>query len=408
MNVKKCANGHFFDADKYQLCPHCGASIENISNTSQQAAQVKREKNPAKRKREESTESIIKPMPQKTMGKTFGVFDEPEQTSRPEKSVRVAVGYNPSLKAEDNKKSQACPKCGKIISAQARFCKHCGLSLNEETKAPVSPSVTDKKPSYSNEKAVSAAPAHYHSKQLEVKEINDTCPFCGKEILDEDIFCIHCGKRLPQAKTPVIGENASEEPKAPPVIKNKPIPSVPAQNSEITKPSATSFSADSDKGAENISSSPTAGPSLEAAVKNAVSGSDGRTIGFFSMGSSDNTNTDADPVVGWLVCVKGKHFGESFQIAAGRNSVGRGASNKIVISDDNSVSREKHTWIAYDPRYRVFFIQPGESSGLSYLNGETVMETKKMAAKDKIEIGDGMYLLIPLCDDSFSWEDYMK
>ena len=29
MNVTKCINGHFFDADKYQLCPHCGAIASN-------------------------------------------------------------------------------------------------------------------------------------------------------------------------------------------------------------------------------------------------------------------------------------------------------------------------------------------------------------------------------------------
>lgn len=23
MNLQKCANGHFYDADKYQTCPHC-------------------------------------------------------------------------------------------------------------------------------------------------------------------------------------------------------------------------------------------------------------------------------------------------------------------------------------------------------------------------------------------------
>lgn len=407
MNVKRCANGHFFDADKYQLCPHCGASIENVSNTSQQATQGKRDKHPAKRKREESTESIIRPMPQKTMGKTFGVFDEPEQTFRPGKSVRVTAGYNPSENAEEKKAFRPCPKCGKTISAQARFCKHCGLSISEETETPVIPSVTDKKPSDSTDEAVGTAPAHDLSKQLEEKEHNDTCPFCGEEILDDDIFCIHCGKRLPEAKTPVWDENVSEQPKAPPVIETS-NPSRPAQNYDSAKPSADSFAAEPEKGAESVSSSSTAAPSLEAAVKSAVSGNDGRTIGFFSMGSSGNTNSDVDPVVGWLVCVKGKHFGESFPIAAGRNSVGRGASNKIMISGDNSVSREKHAWITYDPRHRVFFIQPGEGSGLSYLNGETVMETKKMAAKDKIEIGDGMYLLIPLCDESFSWEDYIK
>lgn len=406
MNVKKCANGHFFDADKYQLCPHCGASIENGSNISQQAAQEKREKRSAKRKREETTESIIRPMPQKTMGKTFGVFDEPEQPSHPGKSVRVTAGYTPSVNAENKTAFRPCPKCGKKISAKALFCKHCGLSLSEETKAPVSQSA-DKKPPVHPAASFDVAAVQDHSKQDKVNVDNLTCPFCGKEILNDDIFCIHCGKSLPKTKTNALDEKASAESKAPRAAEGVNTP-VSAPKYDAAKPAAKSFSADTEKTPEDISSSSSASFSLEAAVKSAVSGNDGKTIGFFSMGASNDTNTDVDPVVGWLVCVQGKHFGESFPIAAGRNSVGRGTSNKIVICDDNSVSREKHTWITYDPKHRVFFIQPGDSSGLSYLNGEIVMETKKLAAKDKVEIGDGMYLLIPLCDESFSWEDYIK
>lgn len=407
MDVKKCANGHFFDADKYQLCPHCGATIANASNISQQATQEKRDKRPAKRKREDTTDSIIRPMPQKTMGKTFGVFDETEQPSQPGKSVRVTAGYNPSVKPEGKKEVRPCPKCGKIISAKAIFCKHCGLSLSEEKKAPVSQTAADKMVPIHPAGSVDVSTAHDHSEQSKVKEDNLTCPFCGKEIQDGDIFCIYCGKQLPKTKTPALDENTSAESKASAVTKESNT-SVSAKNYEATKPSENTFSADTENKPENISSSSSASSSLEAAIKSAVSGNDGKTIGFFSMGASGDTNTDVDPVVGWLVCVKGKHFGESFPIAAGRNSVGRGTSNKIVICDDNSVSREKHTWITYDPKHRVFFIQPGDSSGLSYLNSEIVMETKKLAAKDKIEIGDGMYLLIPLCDESFSWEDYIK
>ena len=407
MNVKKCANGHFFDADKYQLCPHCGASTELNPNTTQQTAHEKRDKHPTKRKREETTESIIRPMPQKTMGKTFGVFDEPEQPVRPGKSVRVTAGYNPSVKVEDKKDYRPCPKCGKTISAKARFCKHCGLSISEETNTPLSSSDTGKKPPIHPTESTDVATAYDRSESLEVKEDTRSCPFCGKEILDDDVFCIYCGKSLAKATKPAFDVSASAVSNTSSDTEGSSAPAA-MQHYEETETSKAPASTDTDKKSESNSSPAPASPSLEAAVKSAVSGNDGKTIGFFSMGSSNETTNDVDPVVGWLVCVKGKHFGESFPIAAGRNSVGRGTSNKIVICDDNSVSREKHTWITYDPKHRVFFIQPGESSGLSYLNGETVMETKKMAAKDKIEIGDGMYLLIPLCDESFSWEEFMR
>ena len=407
MNVKKCANGHFFDADKYQLCPHCGASTELTPNTEQQETHEKKDKQSPKKKREESTGSIIRPMPQKTMGKTFGIFDEPDQPTRPVKSVRVTAGFNPAVKSEDSKELRPCPKCGKNISAKSRFCKYCGSSLLEETTDTVNRSVRDRDPSTGFVTSVSEVVTDDQSEQIEVKKETSSCPFCGKEILEDDVFCIYCGKSLTKTTNSAFDAGASEVAETPSVLE-EPTYASSVKHYEKAVSSEVSVSIDQDDETENKPSSVPASPSLEVAVKNAVSGNDGKTIGFFSMGSSNETNADVDPVVGWLVCIKGKHFGESFSIAAGRNSVGRGTSNKIVICNDNSVSREKHTWITYDPKHRVFFIQPGESSGLSYLNGETVMETKKMVAKDKIEIGDGMYLLISLCDESFSWEDYMN
>ena len=150
--------------------------------------------------------------------------------------------------------------------------------------------------------------------------------------------------------------------------------------------------------------------SLQDAVKKAVSGNEGKTVGFFSSGvkdSKDDIEVSNEPVVGWLVCIKGNHFGDSFNLYAGRNSVGRGETNKINISKDSAVSRNKHAWLTYEPKKRDFYIQPGEGSGLSYLNGETVMETKKLQAKDMLEFGNGLYILIPLCDETFTWEDYI-
>ena len=129
---------------------------------------------------------------------------------------------------------------------------------------------------------------------------------------------------------------------------------------------------------------------------------DGKTMGFFS----SNIGVAKEPVVGWLVCVKGMHFGEAFELYAGRNSIGRDGSNKVVISGDNTVSSSKHLWVTYEPKKREFFVQPGESSGLSYLNGENIMIPQAFKTYDKLEIGSGEYLLVPLCCENFTWEDY--
>lgn len=161
--------------------------------------------------------------------------------------------------------------------------------------------------------------------------------------------------------------------------------------------------------------------SLEEQIRNASADSGDKTVGYFSSGNSAQPQSVAgqavqaqaqtvpsgEPVVGWLVCVKGKHFGEPFAISAGRNSVGRMPTNKVVLSKDNTVSREKHVWITYEPKRREFFIQPGESSGLAYLNDENIMETRKLTDRDMVEIGDGKYMFVALCDSRFSWEDFI-
>ena len=127
-------------------------------------------------------------------------------------------------------------------------------------------------------------------------------------------------------------------------------------------------------------------------------------LNFSGFGSAPVTR-NANPPVGWLVCISGMYFGNTYPIKAGKNSVGRDSSNMIAIIGDPTVSNLKHLWITYEPRKREFFIQPGESSGLVYLNGENVMDVRQINAYDKLEIGAGIYILVPLCGEQFAWEE---
>lgn len=161
--------------------------------------------------------------------------------------------------------------------------------------------------------------------------------------------------------------------------------------------------------------------SLSDAIKQASANSEGKTASYFSAVTSGNSAAESssssapavqkvntEPVVGWLVCIEGSHIGNSFCIAAGKNSLGRGSSNSIILNRDNSVSREKHAILVYEPKKRNFYIQPGDSSGLTYLNDEYITESKKLADRDIIEIGNTKLLFVPLCDEKFSWEDYFN
>lgn len=155
--------------------------------------------------------------------------------------------------------------------------------------------------------------------------------------------------------------------------------------------------------------------SLEENIKNVASRTEGKTLGYFvEKEKKENVENEkkhtgfTEPVVGWIVAVNGPHFGESFTIVSGQNSIGRSSTNKIVIAKDNSVSREKHAYLIYDPIGLNFYLKAGESSGLVYLNKECIFGVRKLSEKDEIMIGESKFVFIPLCDNSFSWERYLE
>ena len=169
-----------------------------------------------------------------------------------------------------------------------------------------------------------------------------------------------------------------------------------------------------------VQASSSAAPSSAASsvadeIRRVSSNNEGKTVGFFNQNrrqkadSSDTADTSvSEPVVGWLVCVKGVHFGESFTITSGRNSIGRNQSNSICLSKDDTVSREKHAWIVFEPRKKRFLVQPGESSGLIYVDGEDVLQPVEIHSNEIIELGGTKLMLVPLCGENFSWEDWMN
>lgn len=150
--------------------------------------------------------------------------------------------------------------------------------------------------------------------------------------------------------------------------------------------------------------------SLLEEIKSVTADNDVRTVGVFSLGKnlSDDRTPVEDPVVGWMVCVKGKNIGKDFKFIAGKNSVGRNSNNNIALENEESVSREKHAWIIYEPRKREFFVKPGDSSGLTYLNDENIFDAKTLNAGDILEFGDTKFVFVPLCGENFSWSDYIN
>ncbi len=111
-----------------------------------------------------------------------------------------------------------------------------------------------------------------------------------------------------------------------------------------------------------------------------------------------------DPVVGWFVCVEGVDRGRDFRIRSEKNFVGRSESMDVCIPGDETVSRENHAIVSFNPKNRQFKLHPGDSRGLVYLNGEEVDSPAPLKAGDHVELGQTKLLFVPLCGESFSWE----
>jgi len=325
MNVVRCSgkSKHFFDGDVYQVCPHCGAPVDN----------------------------------------------SPQQTSGSLKEKRRGVFGRRNKESSQSSRKNSVSK---------------DISVKEVSKA----TQDDKRISFKEKEKSREAWSISHNTKSEQKKKGD---------LTLDIW----QETAESAQAPEK-DNKSEEIGA---------DNVAVPDSAEDNMSRTNLTSQETAREENVSSQ-----SLLEKVRNASASSDEKTMSYFSAitGAASPSApvskkpAQSDPVVGWLVAVHGEHFGESFCIGAGMNSIGRNESNRIILNRDLSVSREKHALITYEPKHRKFYIKPGDSSGLTYLNDEYITETKQLTANDRIELGNSLFVFVPLCGENFTWEDYMK
>jgi hypothetical protein len=112
-----------------------------------------------------------------------------------------------------------------------------------------------------------------------------------------------------------------------------------------------------------------------------------------------------EPVVGWLVCLEGPDRGKDYRLHNEKNYIGRAPVNDIVVESDNTVSRERHGLVIFDPKKHIFWALPGDAAGLVYLNGEIVNSPTEMHGDDVLEIGKTKLVLIAFCGPKYKWEE---
>lgn len=120
---------------------------------------------------------------------------------------------------------------------------------------------------------------------------------------------------------------------------------------------------------------------------------------------AEESRRNVQPVVGWLVCVEGSNYGRSFPLYGGRNFIGRSQEMDVCLAGDMTVSSIRHAVLIYEPVQREFFVQPGDTRELFYLNEKAVLESKPIQNRDRLTVGKTTLVFVPFCDAAFGWED---
>jgi hypothetical protein len=179
----------------------------------------------------------------------------------------------------------------------------------------------------------------------------------------------------------------------------------------VTKNSVTPVATPAPQGAPAPAAAEAASPapgSLADAVQRATIGAgagasveeDSKTISYY--GRAIGT----EPVVGWLVCIEGNHFGEDFRLKSGRNFIGRSTGMDVAIIGDATVARDKHAIVVYDPKSHKFLVQAGDSKELCYVNDAAVLQPVELKLGDILALGSTKLYFIPLCGPTFDWESH--
>lgn len=117
----------------------------------------------------------------------------------------------------------------------------------------------------------------------------------------------------------------------------------------------------------------------------------------------DEQQSSIDPVVGWLVCTEGNNVGKSYELKTGVNNIGRAVDMDVSIQGDNTVTRDRHAILTYEPLSKEYLINAGPGRNITYLNGKMVINSSKLENRDCIKLGKTKLVFVPLCTNSFDW-----
>jgi len=430
--VKKCINAHFYDGDKFPVCPHCGAPDENAAAVSapqpHQGTQnvpfyhqppqpptaaddedatiplafyqrngrssvpaAAAASAPLENSAEQSDQTELTPPAAST---EIPVVAQSPVIAAPAPSQRMYNPLLPPLQREAPEAPQATPAPWQAPQTET----------TQPTPAPwQAPQAEVTQPTPAPWQAPQAettqpTPAPWQAPQAEVTqptpapwqapqtETTQPTPAPWQSPQTETTQPTPAPWQAPQAEAP----QATPAPwQAPQTETTQPTPAPqPTPQTEAPQPD-TSFA------------KPETTPAVPSEQTEADA--DKETTDLIVETSEDEQTEEvyAGKTTGWLVALSGAHYGESFELKSGSNTLGA-VNAAITLNGDDSISGI-HAEVSFDSKKNAFFAKPCEGS--LFINDQPVDESVCLKAYDQLTLGQTKLLFFPLCGEDFSWKD---
>ncbi len=394
--IKKCINGHYYDGDKFPICPHCGAGDEMPAGTPQPAPPAvppqggtvypsplpqfqndddddatvplaflqKNKPQPVKAEEEDATVPMTPPQPVKAEEEDATVpMTPPQPVKAEEEDATVPMTPQQPVKAEEEDATVPMTPPQSVKAEE------------EDATVPMTPQQPVKA-----EEATTALPMTPPAAPTAAEQTIQAMPQPSSDI--------------PQAQQPAPAQPYNSLlpplPYAPQTTYQQP----QAQQTTYQQPQASYQPQPAYQPDPYAMQQPT----LDPYNRNPY---DAGYMNNMTATPSADRNT---PTVGWLVGLSGACYGESFELKSGKNFIGRNPDMDIALTMDNSVAPYRHAVVLFEPKESVFLALPGEAREMLYVNDEAVITNKPLKAFDKLTVGSSKLLFFPLCSDTFSWD----
>ena len=123
-----------------------------------------------------------------------------------------------------------------------------------------------------------------------------------------------------------------------------------------------------------------------------------------AVGAVQQISHSLQKTTGWLVCIKGNMIGESFPIREGKNRIGRSTAMDIILLYENSISREDHACILYEPANRTFTLTSKHTQNIVKVNDQEPSGFITLHNRDVITLGKCTLVFISFCNEVFGWD----